>query len=103
MPPALRAGRKEARKIMMDRKSMSQLRNGDRLKDEVYRQMFRLEENRPGADLELVIALLRGWIAPCSEPGRAKLHEWLNTVCPICLQMIEAAREGRNSPDRCIG
>jgi hypothetical protein len=66
---------------------------GDKLKDEVYRQMFRLEANRPGADLDLAIALLRGWLAPCSEPEHAKLCEWLEKVCPICLLMIEAAQQ----------
>ena len=71
------------------------------LKDEVYRQMFRLEANRPGAELELSVALLRSWIAPCPEPEHAKLSAWLNKVCPICLQMIEAARQS-DSGTRCI-
>jgi len=30
------------------------------VKDEVYRQMFRLEESRPGADMGLALALLHG-------------------------------------------
>ena len=36
---------------------------GNRLKDEVYRQMFRLEESRPGAELGLSLALLRAWVS----------------------------------------
>ena len=32
----------------------------DKIKDEVYRQMFRLEAGRQDADLALAIALLRG-------------------------------------------
>ena len=71
--------------------------HGDRLKDEVYRQMFRLEANRPGADLDLAIALLRGWLASYSEPEVPKLREWLNKVCPICLLMVEAERQGSDS------
>ena len=60
-------------------------RNHDeQLKDEVYRQMFRLEEGRPGAELELAIALLRGWLAADCEPEVSKLREWLKKICPIC-------------------
>jgi hypothetical protein len=70
----------------------SRQNQGDKLKDEVYRQMFRLEANRPGADLALAIALLRGWLASNSEPEAAQLLEWLRKICPICLVMIEAER-----------
>jgi hypothetical protein len=31
----------------------------ERFKDEVYRHMFRLEASRPGADLDLAVALVR--------------------------------------------
>ncbi len=54
----------------------------EHLKDEVYRQMFRLETNRPGADLGLALALLRAW---------------LKKVCPICLLMIESSVRARES------
>lgn len=92
---------------MTERKPATRSRNprrdrGDRLKDEVYRQMFRLEANRAGADLELAIALLRGWLAPYSEPENTKLREWLKKVCPICLLMIEAARQGNDSGQQCL-
>ena len=63
---------------------------GDKLKDEVYRQMFRLEANRQGADLNLAIALLRGWLDSHSKPETTPLLEWLKKVSPLCLQMIEA-------------
>ena len=61
------------------------------IKDEVYRQMFRLEECRPGAELGLAIALLRAWVA--TQPGRAPAadQDWLGKVLPICLRMIETA------------
>lgn len=61
------------------------------LKDEVYRQMFRLEEGRSGAELGLALALLRAWVATDAKPDGAGNQEWLSKVSPICLQMIEAA------------
>jgi len=61
------------------------------LKDEVYRQMFRLEENRPGADMALALALLRAWIATDKKTKDSEDRDWLRKVAPICLEMIEAA------------
>lgn len=87
---------------MSARKVTGRSRNGDGLKDEVYRQMFRLEANRPGADLELAIALLRGWIADCPAAEHAKLNEWLKKVCPICLRMIEEARQASDTARQCV-
>lgn len=74
----------------------------ERLKDEVYRHMFRLEADRPGADLALAIALLRGWIASFSEPGVPELTEWLKKICPICLHMIEAKRKASDVGQQCV-
>ena len=70
---------------------------GERLKDEVYRQMFRLEAGRPGAELELAIALLRGWLAADCEPEVSKSRERLKKICPICLLMIEANKQASSS------
>jgi hypothetical protein len=67
------------------------------LKDEVYRQMFRLEEGRSGAELGLARALLRAWIATGSKPEGAGNRKWLSKVSPICLQMIETALN-QNAP-----
>ena len=64
---------------------------GEQLKDEVYRQMFRLEESRPGAEMGLVLALLRAWLATGSKPESGEERDWLKKVSPICLQMIETA------------
>jgi hypothetical protein len=61
------------------------------LQDEVYRQMFRLEEGRSGSELGLALALLRAWIATDSKPEGAGNRKWLSKVSPICLQMIETA------------
>jgi hypothetical protein len=67
-------------------------RNRDeKLKDEVYRQMFRLEESRPGAEMGLALALLRAWLAADSGPENGEERDWLRKVSPICLQMIEGA------------
>jgi hypothetical protein len=73
------------------------------LKDEIYRQMFRLEENRPGADLGLAIALLRAWIATGMGQETAVDRDWLVTLSPICLQMIEAAQTTNPAALRCAG
>ena len=72
------------------RQSTTRRHRGERLKDEVYRQMFRLEASRPGADLALAVALLRGWLASSSEAGVPESSDWLKKICPICLRMIEA-------------
>lgn len=92
---------------MTGRKSTSRSRNsqldrGDKLKDEVYRLMYRLEANRPGADMDLAIALLRGWVAPYPHTERARLREWLMKVCPICLLMIDAARRRDDKGEQCV-
>lgn len=79
----------------------SQLDRGDKLKDEVYRQMYRLEAHKPGADLDLAIALLRGWLEQNPQTESTQLYEWLSKVCPICLLMIEAARRGGDPVERC--
>ena len=76
--------------------------HGEQFKDEVYRQMFRLEAGRPGAELDLTIALLRAWLASDSDPGASKSREWLKKICPICLLMIEASKQASSSVQPCI-
>ena len=84
-------------------RSRSPRRNhGEQLKDEVYRQMFRLEAGRPGAELDLTMALLRAWLASNSDSGVSKLREWLKKICPICLLMIEARQQASNCDQPCI-
>ena len=68
-----------------------------RLKDEVYRQMYRLEEGSSGAELGLALALLRAWVATDCKREDTGNREWLSKVSPICLQMIEAALK-QNAP-----
>ena len=74
----------------------------ERLKDEVYRHMFRLEAHRPGAEGDLAIALLRAWVAVDTEPGGAKERQWLRKICPICLAMIDATLQTGDSKRQCI-
>lgn len=76
-------------------------RRSGRIQDEVYRQMFRLEAQRPGAEMDLAIALLRAWVASCSEPQGAKEKPWLTKISPICLQMIESALGADNAAVHC--
>lgn len=71
------------------------------LKDEVYRQMFRLEENRRGADMGLALALLHAWIATGTEDETAVYRDWLVKLSPICVQMIEASQSANPAAFRC--
>lgn len=88
---------------MTVRKRVTRLGNpghirGERVKDEVYRQMFRLEECRPGAEVELALALLRAWLAADFRPDGSEEREWLKKVSQICLQMIETASQRGSAP-----
>ena len=74
----------------------------ERLKDEVYRHMFRLEASRPGADLDLAVALVRAWLASDSGHRRPAMREWLKKICPICLSLIEASQPTSGTGQRCI-
>ncbi len=62
---------------------------GDRLKDEVYRQMYRLEESRQDSAIGLALALLRAWVAEDAKIESAEDRSWLAKISPICIQMIE--------------
>ena len=66
-------------------------RNQGEIKDEVYRQMFRLEERRAGAEMRLALALLRAWMDFDTKPESCEERDWLKKVSPICLEMIETA------------
>lgn len=72
-------------------------RSGERVKDEVYRQMFLLEERRTGAEIGLALALLRAWLAVESRPAGGEERDWLKKISPICLDMIEAASHAPGS------
>jgi hypothetical protein len=71
------------------------------LKDEVYRQMFRLEENRACAEMSLALALLRAWAACGSKHESCEERKWLETISPICLAMIETALRAGGTAHSC--
>jgi hypothetical protein len=75
--------------------------SGDRLKDEVYRQMYLLETHRPGSEISLAIALLRTIVQADTLTDRKEIYRWLRTICPIGLQMLEdsSAAARHISPD----
>jgi hypothetical protein len=56
-------------------------------KDEVYRQMLRLEAGHTAA-LPLAVALLHAWTVCDQQPATCEFRQWLRRVSPICLQMI---------------
>lgn len=87
-------------------------RQSERLQDEVYRQMLRLEAGCSAAELHLALALLRAWMVLERLPSRSGARQWLRAVCPMCLRMMEAeAAEPtsgnedlfREEPAPCIG
>src|SRR5579875_1683359 len=62
----------------------------DLLRDEIYRQMFRVESGRPQAELHLATAVLKAWSALELLPADDERREWLRKICPICVRMIES-------------
>lgn len=68
-------------------------RHGERIKDEVYRQMFRLEEGRAGSEIALALALLRAWLAAGSELLGSEDHAWLKKVSALGVEMIEGSTQ----------
>lgn len=72
---------------------VSQTRRMNRLKDEVYREMLLLEASRPGAEMGLALALLRAVVQSGCFRNQVEFGEWLETVCPLGLHMIEASLE----------
>jgi len=75
--------------IEMARKNTPRCRRMNRLMDEVYRQMFLLEERRPGSELGLTLALLRAWVAADTSLAGCEEWAWLKKISPVCLEMIE--------------
>jgi len=75
--------------------------NAERIKDEVYRQMFRLEERCAGAETRLALALLRAWMDFDKRPSGCEERDWLNQVSPICLEMIESVLQSGGPPHPC--
>lgn len=72
---------------------------GERIKDEVYRQMFLLEEGRAGAETALAAALLRAWLAAGSTPAGSEDHSWLRKISSVCLEMIEGSMQAHGAQE----
>ena len=70
---------------------------GERIIDEVYRQMFLLEEKRPGSEIGLALVLLQAWLDADAKPADDEEREWLKKVSPICLKMIETSLQAGGS------
>jgi hypothetical protein len=51
--------------------------------------MFLLESHRPGAEMGLALALLRAYVHADSLTNPDEMRDWLKTICPIGLHMIE--------------
>jgi hypothetical protein len=74
---------------------------GERIKDEVYRQMFLLEERRPGAEMGLALVLLRAWLEADAKPASDEERDWLKKISPICLEMIEDELQAGGTAHAC--
>jgi siderophore synthetase component len=60
----------------------------DERKDEVYRQMLRVEAARPAAQLDLAVALLEAWVSLEGQQAGSEARRWLRRISPVCLRMI---------------
>lgn len=78
---------------MRRRKNYNPIRKSQRLKDEVYREMYLLEARRPGSEMALALALLHAWSEVDSLPEGNETWLWLRQVCPLCIKMIEDSLE----------
>lgn len=74
--------------------SVKRIRNRtpEQLRDEVYRQMIRLEAGRPQADIQLALALLYAWMSLDAAHSKDEQFQWLRRICPVCIVMIGNGR-----------
>jgi hypothetical protein len=96
---------KDTSEVMPDGKTsaparrVSEIRKSNRLKDEVYREMLLIEVSRPGAEMGLALALLRAVVQSGSLAEQSEFEDWLKTICPVGLRMIEVALAERRECD----
>jgi hypothetical protein len=90
---------KTARKNVPEAANPRQAHN-ERVKDEVYRQMFRLEEGCVGAETGLAVALLHAWLVADAESASGEARAWLKKISPICLELIDGSFK-TSCPARC--
>jgi len=67
-------------------------RTAAKIQDEIYRHMFRVDAGVPDAGLDLVMTLVRAWLAVEREPEDSDLRTWLRVISPLCMEMIDATR-----------
>jgi hypothetical protein len=53
--------------------------------------MLLLEGSRPGSEMGLALALLRAIVQSDSLSAQQEFREWLKTICPLGLRMIEVS------------
>ena len=61
----------------------------NRLKDEIYRQMLRLEGGHRSAQTPLAVALIHAWQTLDGQPADCAPRQWLRKLSPVCVDMIE--------------
>lgn len=74
---------------MKHRRTSAGTRCVHRMMDAVYREMYQLESGRPGSEMGLALALIRARVAADRKSEKGGDWDWLKSVCPICLKMIE--------------
>jgi hypothetical protein len=87
------SAKRNVKTIPAEARGTLQTRKMDHLKDEVYREMLLLEGKRPGSEMGLALALLRAVVVSRSFGDERDFGEWLKTVCPLGLRMIELSLE----------
>jgi len=71
----------------------SPIKQANRLKDEVYREMLLLEMHRPGSEMGLALALLRAIVQSESLSDHRGFRQWLKSICSVGLNLIEVSLE----------
>lgn len=81
----------------MQKNQPSRLSN--RLRDETYKAMMRLEAHKPEACRELQQALLQAWQGVSETKDTAEFEHWLKKITPVCLELLSRQRELAAGPE----
>jgi hypothetical protein len=73
----------------------------DQIKDEVYRQMLRLEAGHISAPGLLGAALLQAWMLLEQEAPGSEERQWLRKLSPLCMRLIREASGALTWRGRC--
>ena len=71
----------------------SQLSRLNRLRDEIYKAMLRVEAHKPEAKGSLQEALLHAWHATNEVKDVEEFRLWLQKITPICLEMLSGGEQ----------